>query len=443
MSLQLSFPRLGKGLLVGLLLALLVLPAVQARLGLVEVTPFAGNNAPPPPRPELSWAGLLDNSFQQGMEQYIDSRLGFREWFIRLRNQLTYSLFGESKASGIWVGRNGVLFEPPPVQAYVGEDAVSDAEVQRHVRRFRVVQDSLARRGKLLVYVAAPSKASFMPENLPLGYRNQPRRRSNYEAYAAAMRAAGINLLDLSQAFRQWKDTAAYPLFPTGGTHWSGYGAKLAADTLLRYVERRSGRPLRDYTLVGGPATDEPQDNEQDIEYSLNLMFPPSPPLTRHPRLEFKPEQPGQARPKMLLIGDSYCWSILYVALAQAFDHVESRFWFWNVVNRTAVWPDNRPEGDNLSGPDRKKAYLARDVVLILFTEYNLRNNLDYGFSDDAYDLFVPRGPTDSVRIRQYEAQIRQCPGMDKMMWRKSAESGLTYEQLIHQAAVARNDSFR
>lgn len=432
-----------KRLILAILLLALLLPAGQAKFNWIDTGLLEGYFEPPAPHPELTWQSLTSNQFQPALERYLDDRLGFRVWSIKLRNQLPYSLFHETNDPNRFVGVDNQLFEVLPLNAYIGLDSVDASTVQRHIRRLRVVQDTLARRGKLLVFIATPSKASFAPENMPAYFRNYPRRHSNYEKYTAAMRTAGINLLDLSQAVRQWKDTASYPLFPRYGTHWSNYTAALAGDTIMRYVAQKYGHPLRTYHLLPGEITDVPRDNDNDVGMPLNLWWPLEPYNMKYPKVEYDVQKPDQRRPTALIIGDSFVFSVLYSYFSQSFDDKLSRFWFYNPYNEVITWPGELPEGRDMKVIDRKVQYLARDIVLVMFTEYNMNKKLDYGFSDDAYRLLVPYNHADSLRVRALELQIRQKPGMDDYWWKKSSETGLGLEQLVHQKAIAQYDSLR
>lgn len=420
-------------------LLLLMLPAVQAKFKLVRTKQLGGYSAELAPYPELDREAVKNNSYQISLERYIEANIGFRAWFIRLRNQLAYTLLKVSHTNEVLVGRDRVLYEKGPIHKYLGEDFVGDAIVEHHVRRFRAVQDTLDRRGKLLVFVAAPSKASFMPEYLPAYYRGLKPHRSNYQAYAAAMRAAGINFLDLSQAFRQWKDTASYPLFPRNGIHWSSYGAKLAGDTLLRFIEKHYSHDLRDYRLLPGDITRKTRDNDNDIGKAMNLLWQPRAYLMAYPNVEFKPLKSGQRKPNLLLIGDSFCWPLMFPFVSEPFNSKQSRFWYYN---GEVAWPDERPEGIHVNMLDHKQQYLSRDIIVVLVTEYNM-NGLDMGFSDDAYKLFTPYTHSDSLSIKQLENRLKNTPNLEDYWWKKSMETGLSFDQLVNKHAIAQYDSVR
>lgn len=432
-----------KRLLLLALLVLLLLPAGQAKYEWMDTGKLAGFYETAAPHPELTWDSFMTSTYQPALERYLDEQLGFRTWLIKARNQLSFSLLHESDNPNLYVGRNNSLFDARTLYGYTGLDAADEKTVQRHIHRLRVVQDTLARRGKLLVFVAAASKASFAPENLPPYFRRFPRKKSNYENYTAAMRHAGINLVDLSKVVRSWKDTATYPLFPRYGGHWSNYAAALAGDTLMRYIEKKSGYNLRDYHLFAGDVSNQPRDNDTDTEKPLNLWSPLALYDMRYPRVEYEPLEPGQYRPNVLIMGDSFVFTVLYTYFAQAFDDRLSRYWLRNVLSETIVWPSDVPEGRDIMALDHKAQYLTRDIIVVMFTEYNMDQKLDYGFSDDAYRLFVPYTRADSLHMRALEHEIGQNARLADYWWARSAETGRSTAQLIHEAAMARYDSIR
>ncbi|MBX0292576.1 hypothetical protein K3G63_19185 [Hymenobacter sp. HSC-4F20] len=380
-----AFPSL-KRVLLGLLLAALVLPALQTAFTLVPIPGLAGYGVRPP-RPIFTVDSLLRGSYQPALEQYAAGHVGFRGAFIRLRNQLAYSLFRTGHARDVLVGEEGMLFAQEPIRAYLGQDFRGWPEVRRNVRRLRAVQDTLAHRRILLVFAIAPDKASFYPDYLPAYFRQQPRGQTNYAAYAREMHAQGINLVDLAALFQQWKDTAAYPLFPRGGIHWSGYGITLAADTLLRYIAQRGHLHLPTYTVTGRDVLPTARVTDADIASALNLLVQPAPFQMAYPRVRFAPPAPGQRKPRLLLVADSFGWSLIgfYPYLPSLFSSPVP-YWYYN----KAVVPGNptQPGGPPVERPlDRRAEILQQQVVLLLFAQHNLRT-FDSGFSASAYDIF-------------------------------------------------------
>jgi hypothetical protein len=149
--------------------------------------------------------------------------------------------------------------------------------------------------------------------------------------------------------------------------------------------------------------------------------------------------QPQQRQPNLLLIGDSFCWMIMYPFISEAFNNQQSRFWYYN---HEVAWPDNRPEGTEVWRLDRKQQYLSRDIIVVMFTEYNLANP-DSGFSDNAYNLFTPFTAADSAAVRRLEGQLSQRQDLKEYWWNKGRETGKTQVQLIRERAEAAYDSLR
>lgn len=137
----------------------------------------------------------------------MENRIGFRPYLIRLRNQLSFSLFRVARSSDIVVGEHDVLFQPGPIESYLGHDLLAEDEVRFRVRRLRAVQRDLGQRGVQLLFVLAPSKARFQPEDLPARLQPAPGTVTNYDRFVREMHADSVALLDLVPVFAHWKTT--------------------------------------------------------------------------------------------------------------------------------------------------------------------------------------------------------------------------------------------
>ncbi|KAA9331372.1 hypothetical protein F0P96_14085 [Hymenobacter busanensis] len=413
------------------MLSLFMLPALQAKFNWVKEGALGGyTGTQPATEPALVLDSLTANTYQPALERYLEDHIGFRTWLIRFRNQLQYSLLNVAKANDTVVGEDNLLLSIGGIKDYLGEGFVGDREVQHHVQRFKAVQDSLRHRGKLLVFVIAPAKTTFYAEAHPAYYRRQPRGRSNYMAYAAAMQQAGVNLLDLSRAFRVWKDTASYPLFPRGGFHWSGYGTERAVDTLVHYIEHRTQLDLPDYAVTQLDITDEPRNPDDDIAKAMNLLWPPTAFTMAYPLVQFKPLQGHQKRPDVMLYGDSFGYNLLYPYISELFSP-ESTFWYYG--QQVAYGPTTK--GDQTWQLNHREEYLKRDVIIILYNEFNLRN-FDGGFSKDLYRLLTPFTAADNARIDSIAEKIRQAPGASDRLWAKASQRNMSQQEVSREEAV-------
>ena len=164
-----------------------------------------------------------------------------------------------------------------------------------------------------------------------------------------------------------------------------------AADTRRRFFNAYSRFQLpavhQTGLKVGGP----PHGTDDDLLKLLNMLRDPSPnPPLAYPEIAFAAPAPGQPRPRVLLIADSFAWSL--VEFYPYFDNwfgPGSHFWFYN---NEVVWPKVNGE---VPGPiavadrDLRAELAAHDVVLLLFSEQNLLQ-ADFGFSEKALLTFGP-----------------------------------------------------
>ncbi|QKG54066.1 alginate O-acetyltransferase AlgX-related protein [Hymenobacter sp. BRD67] len=380
------FPGLKKVLL-GLLSLLFVLPALQAKWHLLPVPPLEGYSEPSA-CPSFSFENLLSDTYQPQFETYLSDRLGFRELAIRLRNQLAYSLFNQVHASDVLLGQHEVLYQGGPTESYLGRDYLGIDALRQHAERVRDVQDSLARHGVQLLYVLAPGKPSYQPEDLPPSVQAIWPGPTNYEEFSHALPKAGVHTLDAAALFKKWKPTAAYPLFPRGGTHWSGYGVTLVADTLFRAIEALTHVDLPDFTTVrpGLVTTDSLRFTDNDIARGLNLLRLPRPYPMAYPVVTFAAPTAHQQRLNALLIGDSFTQSFIgfYPYLSKLLDN-HSRFWYYNEYT---YWPENIPaESHVVHELNLRQQLEGRQLVLLLTTEQNVSKK-SFGFIDEVYNLY-------------------------------------------------------
>jgi hypothetical protein len=393
---------------------LLLLPALQAKFHWVKEPTLDGVYTMAP-QVQFSFPALLANTYQPALEHYLEDRIGFRNYLIRLRNQLATSVFNESWANRLAVGRHHVLFEQEYIDAYLGTDFVGDERVQLNVRRFRNVQDSLARHHVQLVFVIGPSKATFMPENLPLSASRQARTRTNYEAYSQALPAAGVHVLDFSRALRHWKRYTPYPLFAAGGTHWTMYGGARAADSLQAYLRDSLRIRTAPFQLADIEVSTTPHDTDDDLAKTMNLLVRPASEELAYPKLKFGPVPAGQHKPNLLLIADSFGWTWVYNSfLSKAFSD-QSRYWYYN-AEVASPGPELTPEGRDMAQLKTLKNYLARNVIVVMFNERNLVE-FDKGFSRELFNIFHPYKQADHERFAELTREFQR-----KATWEEGAK---------------------
>lgn len=200
------------------LVIILFLPLIQKSFILIQLTPLHGYFVQPV-QPIFNRNSWLAGSFQDSMNIYIENTLGFRPFFIRLNNQINYSLFNTAGAANTIIGKDNILFQENYITGFRGDDYVGDSIINEKVRKLAFIQQKLKEKGKYLIYLIAPGKASFYEEKIPPRYFKKPKSLNNYTVSIKAFKKNNINLIDMRAWFLQEKQHAKYPLFSRCGTH--------------------------------------------------------------------------------------------------------------------------------------------------------------------------------------------------------------------------------
>jgi hypothetical protein len=147
---------------IALVVLCLVLPLVQT------LYPVFGTIARPleerrvtTPFPSLHLLASTDGEFAAGLNKWFDDRVGFRDLFIRTKNQIDYTLFGTSKK--VYVGSDGWLFGRPG-HAVSKLDAAGLSALEES---YLTLARRLRERGVQLIVVGYPDKAAIYPEKAP------------------------------------------------------------------------------------------------------------------------------------------------------------------------------------------------------------------------------------------------------------------------------------
>jgi hypothetical protein len=396
-----------KNILFTIIIMMLVLPGLQGRYNFITEKSLTGAFVVPtkPDFGEFTWNSWLSGSFQEDYNNRIEQHIGFRNSLVRVHNQIDYSAFNQANAEGVIVGRKHELFEEDYLKEYTGQYFVGEAVWKKKARQLKAVQDTLARLGKSLVIIFEPGKGSFYPELAPAKYRNVAKTVSNYEAVTSRLNASGVNVLDLNQYFIALKGKTEYPLFPQCGTHWSYYGAILAADTTIKYLEKLRGINLPDMKIVRNEILDTTRHPDYDIGLAMNLLFRIPHPKTANPVIRIE-QGPFKTKPEVLIIGDSFYFNWLNNRIpTETFGNCD--FWYYN---------KNITKSDGLQAGvaadlDFQGEIMKRDIVIIMITERFL-HAFAWGFDEQLYDLFYPgyRDPVDvfADKIRTYGDEFKR-----------------------------------
>lgn len=379
---------------------------------------------------------ISDGTFQQCATLYLNNHLGFRKSLIRINSQITFSLFGISPASNVVIGKDNYLFETGYINAWLGNDYTNREQITGKVRRLVEFQRIMDTHGVHFMLVFCPSKTRFMPENLPLKYR-QKGVNTNYDTYVDVLKHEGreLHFIDFNSYFRLLKDTSTFTLYPKGGSHWTNFSSRYyALDSLLRYMEHLSGERYPELVTRRIYWSDSLLVPDDDISTLFNLIW--SFPSGKITYADFGIDSSNTVKPDVLAIGDSYYWQIF------GFDKIGgifniSDFWVWNEV----FYPKSRY--GNIKADDYmflKQDILNHDFVILMLTEINLPTLLN--FDEKIFALFDPDNPVvkelqkkRNERIDFFKALILNDPRWSALVREKAKIRKLTFEQMLQNDA--------
>ncbi len=332
-----------------------------------------------PKAPVISIDAWRNGTYQDSMDTYLNEAFGFRPDFVRIHNQIQYSLYGKAQARGVIIGKEWYLYEYNYIRAYYGLDFVGDSTVNSKIEKLEFIQDTLEKMNKQILVVLAPGKGSYLPEYFPDSSKHE-KGRTNYEAYSERLKESRVNFVDFHHWFRTMKDETPYPLYPKGGIHWSKYGEILAADSMIKYIEKIGDFDLPDLVIDEFETSSTNKEGDYDIGEGMNILFQtPTYPMA-YPK--FHIEHPEKNTTKGLFIADSYYWGMFNYGFSNSI-FGEGQFWFYN----NEIYPDSFDEQKLVGGIDIRKEVESNDFIVLMSTDANLYK-FAFGFIDRLYEAY-------------------------------------------------------
>ncbi len=308
--------RVHEKLVIAAFIAIMLAPLAAKRLGIADL-PVYGALPPAPPRPQLTWSGLRDESYQTTYTAWFERHLGLRGYSTFVDNTVLYHVLDDTKpTAGIVVGDDDVLFLGDDLVYFNSTaDAVAPGRIARLATTIAEIQTRLAAEHRALVPIIVPSKTSIYPDKVPAGWTRDlgsPRPTDDvvYHALRAALDARHVIYVDARDLLASSREPRAM-LWPTTGRHWSQFGACLVLAEVGHRFTALTGRPL---DLACTPRLVETSKDHDDLDLALLLdawwLSGPDQAIETEPQ----PARSGP-RPSLMLAGTSFCWNLMRVAL--------------------------------------------------------------------------------------------------------------------------------
>ena len=269
-------------------------------------------------RPPLSAAGLWSGKFQTDFEAWFEQQLSLKTAMVRTDNTLNLLLLNDISAHTaipIVLGKRHTLFEmnyinnlngvselkndPPPRSPAPVADQVR--LVSRVSRAFRVL-------GVDFVLVFYPVKASIWRDRVPERFSlpgGAEKAAAGYQQLLRDLAAEQVPVVDGAGEFsRAFAQDPSFPLFNSGGTHWTNAGACRVARLITSELPFSNPRHSTLRCRVGIAHTAKMPDS--DISELINV-WDNSRFLDQIPTVSITLNKPLAGGPKKaLLVGSSY-----------------------------------------------------------------------------------------------------------------------------------------
>ncbi len=377
--------KLKNALFFGMLL-LLCLPLAQRQTKLISLPALQGSFVVPPP-PDFSFDAWFEGKYQTAQQNHFKQTIGFRSVFVRIYNQLHYSLYNRAHANGVFIGKNNYLYEENDLKSHLGIDFIGHKKIAEKVRKLANICDTLQSKGIDLIVVFAPGKGNFYPEYFPQQYDSIQASTTNYAIFRQEILRTGIHFLDFQHWFGEMKQTAPYPLFPKTGTHWSRYGEILAADSIIKYINASlNGKKVPKLQIGKIETSKKMRFRDDDIEAGMNLMFNISDLEMGYPQFEIQKDSCEQ-NITALTIADSYFWGMFNMGISKnVFNN--GQFWFYN----RQIYPESFTSPLHVADINLIEKLEKNDIVILLSTDSNLFR-FAFGFIEQLYDEYFGEKP--------------------------------------------------
>ena len=408
-----------------MLLGLIAFVPVQKRYGFYQLKPLYGYFQSTA-KPAFSRTAWMTGAYQDQYHLNLEDSVGFKPFFVRLYNQVDYSLFNIAHASKILAGKNEYLFADIYISGYTGTDFAGKGVMDHKISEIKFLQDYLWKeKGILLMVVFAPGKGFYYPEYIPDRFMKKRRDVTNYSYYVERCKAEGINHIDFNRFLLDKKDTAKYVLYPKTGIHWSSYAAWLCGDSLQRYIGTKLNRQIPRMVLDSLTISAEARDYDNDQGQTMNLVWDiPYPPLA-YPKFHFTYDS-VQPKPAGLIIGDSFYWYWYYNGIIDnTFKNKE--FWYYN----NEIYPEQFTAPKNVGQINFIDGIMKQNVIILLQTNGGY-GELGYGWVDLAYDYLYPG----FSRAKEIERQMQASQPWMKQLEAKAKERNITTEHMMRLDAI-------
>lgn len=249
------------------------------------------------------WTGKAQNEIEQ---QYNNS-FGGRRFFIKLRNQLMYSIFNKSSNKYVLMGKDKYLFEHAYVERELSYSRANNEEIDANIEKLVELDNILKEKNKELFIFVTPSKGHYCRDKIPNYYFSLPKVSddNDYDYFIKRIENTTLSYFDSrSYIDSQTETNLNAPCFYKTGIHWSYSYAYLCTKGFLDMANAKSRFDLGDFSFEEHKLN-EPVHPDADLYLTLNLL---NKPRGSFYSIEMQINREGD-KPKVFMRGGSFMGS--------------------------------------------------------------------------------------------------------------------------------------
>jgi hypothetical protein len=389
--------KIVKVILFWFLIVILIIPVIQKEIPFVSIGKLGGDFVTAE-KPTLNCGSWFSGELQIKSDRFIEQNMGFRNFLVRLNNQIDFLLFRKPHAEGVVLGKQNYMFEYDYLRAYAGGDFIGEKIIDYKIRKLKFLQEYLKTEKNIdLVLVFEPSKSAFYPEFIPDKYLAEKSETTNYKVFKDKAKEHDVRFIDFKTYYNSLKGKTPYPLYTHYGIHWSEYGMSFVADSMLKYIEGVRNIDMNDSQIDSLVVQTVPNSADYDVGVVLNLLcqLPEKEPLA-YPVYRFE-NNPDKDKPMVLVIGDSYYWNIYNTRIPLNCFKNEA-FWYFYAQ----VYPDNYVNPLWVKDLNLKAEIEKQNIIFLMVTDRFLYK-FGWNFIEEAWAIYGPVSRLDILHNKKCE----------------------------------------
>jgi len=369
---------------------------------------------------DFTITSFYNRTYQLNLSKFLNQEIAFGSSLIRFYNQIEFSLFDNIINSNVVVGKNDFLYETWHIDTYNGGDFVGKGVINNKIEMIAAIDSVLQLSNTKLIVVLAAGKPSIYPENIPDYLKKDSIYLTNYNYYAEQLKKSSISYIDFNDWFKDIKPDFKRNLFPEMGAHWSIDASILVLDSLIDYLNYYSYGTLNKLIIDTIIHKNQPYSPDYDIGKISNLLFSPS---IDYYYPKYSVENTYNTDKKLIVIGDSFFWTINQQKLDKVFNEIQYWFYFKDVYQRDQ-------EQKSINEIDYIKEIKNADFVL-LFSSPSPLAKFGWGFIDKAYFSLVNKNKIPN-HIMKIMKSIRENPKLLSITKKKAEKRKISVDSMLY-----------